>query len=139
MTQALATRVLVVDDHAVWRRGLRSVLEPTFEVVAEAGEGHEAVERALATKPDVVIMDISMPGMDGIAATRRIKEHLPDTGVVMMTATDKDDQLYEAIEAGVSGYVVKDGPPEEIIGAVHQAAEGKAYLPPLIAKRILQG
>jgi DNA-binding NarL/FixJ family response regulator len=132
-------RVLIADDHAVWRRGLRDVLEPTFEIVAEAGEGSEAVNQAIATRPDVVVMDISLPGMDGIAAAREIKESLPDTGVVIISATDHDREIYEAIQAGVSGFVVKDDKPEAMVEAVRNAAEGKAYLPPHIAKRVLDG
>ncbi len=124
-------RVLIADDHAVWRRGLRDVLEPTFEIVAEAGEGSEAVSQAIATRPDVVVMDISLPGM--------VKESLPDTGVVIISATDHDREIYEAIQAGVSGFVVKDDKPEAMVEAVRNAAEGKAYLPPHIAKRVLDG
>jgi len=139
MPHPTTARVVVADDHIVWRQGLRSILEPTFEVVGEAGEGHEAVDQALAARPDVVIMDISMPGMDGIAACRRIREQLPDTGVVIISATDEDSHVYQAIEAGVSAYVVKDGHPAEMIEAVRCAADGEAYLPPLIAKRILHG
>lgn len=135
----MRNRVLIADDHMVWRRGLRDVLEPTFQIVEEASEGNEAVEKALASRPDVVIMDVSMPGMDGIAAAKQIKECLPDTEVVMISATDQDRDIYEAIQAGVSGYVVKDDKPEAMIQAVQSAAEGKGYLPPLIAKRVLQG
>ena len=135
----MKTRVLIADDHTVWRRGLRGILEPTFEVVSEAGEGHEAVEKALASRPDVVVTDVSMPGMDGIAAARQIRESLPDTHVVMVSATEQDREIYESIQAGVSGYVVKDDVPEAMVEAVRNAAEGKAYLPPLIAKRVLDG
>ena len=135
----MKNRVLIADDHIVWRRGLRDVLEPEFEVVAEASEGNEAVEKALASRPDVVVMDISMPGMDGIAAARQIKESLPQTGVVMISATDQDRHIYESIQAGVSGYIVKDDKPEAMVQAVQNAAEGKAYLPPLIAKRVMEG
>ncbi|HLG71506.1 MAG TPA: response regulator transcription factor [Chloroflexota bacterium] len=134
----MQSRVLIADDHIVWRRGLKDVLEPQFQVVCEASEGNEAVEKALACKPDVVVMDIRMPGMDGIAAARRIKEAIPSTGVVMMSATDDDRDIYDSIQAGVSGYVVKDEAPERMVEAVANAAEGKAYLPPMIAKRVLQ-
>ena len=130
---------MIADDHVVWRRGLRDVLEPRFEVVCEASEGSEAVQKALACKPDVVILDISMPGMDGISAARQIKEALPNTGVVIISATDQDREIYESIQAGVSGYIVKDDSPESMMEAVERAAEGKAYLPPMIAKRVLQG
>lgn len=135
----MGNRVLIADDHEVWRRGLRDVLEPTFQVVSEASEGNEAVTKALASRPDVVVMDISMPGMDGIAAARKIKESLPDTSVVIIAATDHDREIYEAIQAGVSGFVVKDDKPEAMLEAVRNAAEGKAYLPPHITKRVLEG
>jgi DNA-binding NarL/FixJ family response regulator len=134
----MGTRVLIADDHVVWRRGLRDVLEPTFQVVSEASEGNEAVTKAIASRPDVVVMDVSMPGMDGIAAAREIKQCLPDTGVVMISASDDDREIYEAIQAGVSGYIVKDDKPEAMLQAVQNASEGKAYLPPVIAKRVLE-
>jgi|SRR5229473_6118686 DNA-binding NarL/FixJ family response regulator len=135
----MGNRVLIADDHAVWRRGLRDILEPAFTVVSEASEGGEAVDKALAFKPDVVVMDISMPGMDGISATRQIKEALPDVGVVMISATDEDSQIYDSICAGVSGYVVKDDTAQAMLEAVRNAAQGEAYLPPMIAKRVLAG
>lgn len=135
----MGNRVLIADDHPVWRRGLRDILEPTFVVISEASEGGEAVDKALACKPDVVVMDISMPGMDGIAATRQIKEALPETSVVMISATDEDSQIYESISAGVSGFVVKDDAGDTMIEAVRNAANGNAYLPPTIAKRVLAG
>ncbi|MGH2519627.1 MAG: response regulator [Chloroflexota bacterium] len=131
--------VLIADDHPVYRRGLRDLLEPTFQVICEAREGGEAVEKAIQQKPDVVVMDISMPGMDGIAAARQIKEQLPKTGVVMVSAADDDERIFDAIQAGVSGYIVKDDDPESMLQAIHNAALGKAYLPPLIAKRVLDG
>ena len=130
--------VLIVDDHPVWRRGLRDVLERHFEVVAEAGEGGEGVDQALARQPDVVIMDIYMPGMDGIAATKEIKQALPDTGVVIMSEDSDDEQVHSSIQAGVNSYLLKDAAPPVIIEAVARAAEGAAYLPPEIAKRVLQ-
>jgi DNA-binding NarL/FixJ family response regulator len=131
--------VLIADDHSVWRSGLRDLLEPTCDVVSEVGQGGEAVEQALAYKPDVVLMDIGMPGgMDGIAAAQQIKEALPETAVVMLTATSEDEQVHNSICARVSGYVVKDAPANVIIEAVGRAAEGGAYLPPQIASRVLQ-
>ena len=133
----MGNRVLIADDHIVWRRGLRDILEPDFEVVSEAGEGREAVDKAVSSRPDVVIMDISMPGMDGIAAARQIKECLPNTGVVMISATDEDRDIYDCIQAGVNGYVVKDDTAEAMLEAVQTAARGGAYLPPVIAKRVL--
>jgi DNA-binding NarL/FixJ family response regulator len=131
-------RVLIADDHLVWRRGLRDVLEPIFDIVAEASEGNEAVDRAIEATPDVVVMDISMPGMDGIEAVRQIKERLPNTGVVMLSVADADEEIYEAIRAGADGYVLKDDTAESIVQAVENAASGRGYLPPGIAKRVLE-
>ncbi len=131
-------RVLIADDHEVFRRGLRDVLSQNFQIVAEAREGGEAIDKALHHKPDVVVMDISMPGMNGIDAAREIKGKLPNTGVVMITVTDEDERILEAIEAGVNGYIIKDDTPSSMVEAIKHAAEGKAYLPPLIAKRVMQ-
>lgn len=131
--------VLIADDHAVYRMGLRDLLEPEFKVVSEATEGAEAVEKAEKQQPDVVVMDINMPGMDGIEAAKQIKQKCPDTGVVVITAYDDDRRIFEAIQAGVAGYVLKDDDPQTMMQAVDNAAEGKAFLPPLIVKRVLDG
>src|SRR5579862_593158 len=129
--------VLIADDHAVYRMGLRDLLEPEFRVISEATEGAEAVEKAVKQKPDVVVMDINMPGMDGLAAAKQIRDACHDTGVVVITAYDDDRRIFEAIQAGVAGYVLKDDDPQTMIEAIDNAAEGKAYLPPLIVKRVL--
>lgn len=131
--------VLLADDHVVWRRGLRDVLEPEFEIVAEAGEGNEAVQKAVASRPNVVVMDIRMRGMDGIAAAHQIREALPDTGVVMITAADDDEQIHASLRAGASGYVVKDDTAAVMVQAVRAVAQGHAFLPPSIANSVLQG
>jgi DNA-binding NarL/FixJ family response regulator len=131
--------VLIADDHAVYRMGLRDLLEPEFKVISEATEGAEAVEKAQRQKPDVVVMDINMPGMDGIEAAKQIKSICPDTGVVVVTAYDDDRRIFEAIQAGVAGYVLKDDDPQTMIAAIDNAAQGKAFLPPLIVKRVLEG
>jgi DNA-binding NarL/FixJ family response regulator len=133
----LKKRVMIADDHVVWRRGLREILEPRFQIVAEAGDGNEAVAQAIATRPDVVTMDIQLHGMDGLAAAREIREHLPDTQVVVISVCDEDQGISEAIQAGVCGYVGKADKAETMIAAVDAAAEGRAYLPPLIARRVL--
>ena len=131
--------VLIADDHAVYRMGLRDLLEPDFTVISEATEGSEAVDKAIKGNPDVVVMDINMPGLDGIAAAKQIREACPNTGVVVVTAYDDDSRIFEAIQAGVAGYVLKDGDPNNLIEAVDTAAQGNAYLPPLIVKRVLDG
>jgi NarL family two-component system response regulator LiaR len=131
--------VLIVDDHTLWRRGLRTILEPYFEVIGEAADGASAVRQALACRPDVVIMDISLPELDGLMATREIKRALPNAGVIMISAADDDERVYASIMAGVSGYLVKDDTAEAVCEAVRLVAAGEAYLPPPIAKRVLQG
>lgn len=131
--------VLIADDHAVYRMGLRDLLEPEFKVVSEATEGAEAVEKAEKQQPDVVVMDINMPGMDGIEAAKQIRNKCPDTGVVVVTAYDDDRRIFEAIQAGVAGYVLKDDDPQTMVQAIDNAAQGKAFLPPLIVKRVLDG
>jgi DNA-binding NarL/FixJ family response regulator len=132
--------VLVVDDHVVFRMGLRQLLgsSESIDVVSEASSGEEALEKARETHPDVVIMDVRMPNISGIEATRRIKEEMPDVGVVMMSALDSDTEVFDAIEAGASGYVLKDEEPDTVLDAIKSASEGRAYLPPSIAKRVMQ-
>jgi two-component system NarL family response regulator len=132
-------RVLIVDDHAVLRHGLRQILESRFTVVGEAHEGGEALQKALELRPDVVVMDVQMAGMNGLAATKQIKEQCPNTNIVVLTARDDNDTIFEAISAGASAFVVKDDSPQTIVAAVEQAAEGNAYLPPVIAKRVMGG
>jgi DNA-binding NarL/FixJ family response regulator len=131
--------VLIADDHAVYRMGLRDLLEPEYKVISEATEGSEAVDKALKQRPDVVVMDINMPGMDGLEAAKQIHEACPSTGVVVVTAYDDDRRIFEAIQAGVCGYVLKDDDPKMMIEAIANAAQGKAYLPPPIVKRVLDG
>jgi len=131
--------VLIADDHAVYRMGLRDLLEPDFKVISEATEGAEAVDKAIKGKPDVVVMDINMPGMDGIEAAKQIKESCPDTGVVVITAYDDDRRIFEAIQAGVAGYVLKDDDPQTMVTAINNAAAGHAFLAPVIIKRVLDG
>ena len=130
-------RVLIADDHRVWRRGLRDILEPFFEVAAEATQGEEAVALALAIAPDAVVMDIRMPGMDGIEAVHRIKEQLPNTAVLMLSVADADADIYGALRAGADGYLLKHCTAETIVVAVEHAVAGRAYLPPEIANRVL--
>jgi DNA-binding NarL/FixJ family response regulator len=139
--EALLNRptVLIADDHPVWRLGLRQLLEPDFRVVCEVGEGGDALDQVLAQNPDVVVMDVCMPGMDGIAATRLIKQEKPKTGVVMVSTSDDDQQIFDAIQAGASAYVVKDDDMKTLLEAINSAAQGKAYLPTTIAKRVFTG
>ncbi len=134
-----AIRVLIVDDHALFRRGLQMVLEgePDIEVVGEASDGHEAIERAEAITPDVVLMDVRMPKRSGIEATRTIKETLPSTKIIMLTISDEEADLYEAIKAGASGYLLKEISIEEVATAVRQVHSGQSLISPSMASKLL--
>jgi two-component system NarL family response regulator len=132
-------RVLIVDDHALFRRGLQMVLEgePDIDVVGEASDGHEALESAERTSPDVVLMDVRMPKRSGIEATRAIKEVLPSTKILMLTISDEEADLYEAIKAGASGYLLKEISIEEVANAVRQVQAGQSLISPSMASKLL--
>jgi DNA-binding NarL/FixJ family response regulator len=132
-------RVLVVDDHPVFRQGLTSMLQryPEFEVVGQAADGDEAVARANQLKPDVIIMDVCMPGSDGISATAAIQKLLPGTKVVIVTVSDSDDDLFNAIKAGARGYLLKSVELRELIDSLRLVAEGEAIVSPTMAGRLL--
>jgi DNA-binding NarL/FixJ family response regulator len=132
------TKVLIVDDHDIVRQGLRRVLEmdSRIQIVGEARNGVEAVSRAIATQPDVVVMDLKMPDMDGITATREIKKRLANTNVLILTMF-ADDYVEEAIEAGVSGYLLKDGDSQKIANAIMQMREGINPIAPALNKRLI--
>ena len=138
---AVSVRVLIVDDQALVRAGFKMILEsePEIEIVGEAEDGLQAVEAARELKPDVVLMDIRMPNLDGLEATRRI---LAATGeaprVLMLTTFDLDEYVYEALRAGASGFMLKDTPPEQLISAIHVVASGDALLSPAITKRVIE-
>jgi DNA-binding NarL/FixJ family response regulator len=133
-------KVVLADDHALYRAGLRELLEEgEMHVVSEAGTGEEAVQAALKTQPDVVVMDVRMPGMDGIEASRRIKERLPHTEIVMVTGLEQDqDQLFRAIDAGARSYIDKNEDPQVIVEAVRSASHGGAYLAPKAMRQLLE-
>jgi NarL family two-component system response regulator LiaR len=136
-------RVLIVDDHAMVRRGLRTFLElqnssaPPIEVVGEAANGLEAVKAALAVHPDIVLLDLVMPEMDGIQATSRILEGSPQTRVIILTSFGEEDKVMPAIRAGAQGYLLKDIPPDELVQAVREVHLGRVKLHPEIAKKIM--
>ena len=132
-------RVLVADDHVVVREGLRAVLgsEPDMEVVGEAATGKEVVERATELRPDVILMDIQMPGINGIEATRRILDVNPKIGVVVLTMFEDDDSVFSAMRAGARGYVLKGAHPSEILKVLRAVAGGEAYFGPEIARRLM--
>lgn len=131
-------RVLLVDDHQVVREGLKCILEPCddIKVIGEAASGDDALSQAQRLRPDVVLMDIKMAGMDGIATTRQLRERLPDTCVIMLTLYG-DEYVTQAIEAGASGYLLKDASREQLIQAVHDAHRGYAPLAPPIARQVM--
>jgi len=133
-------RVLVVDDHVIVRRGILVLLqtEKDIEVVGEAEDGREAVALAESLQPDVILMDLVMPVMDGIEATRRISARRPDTRILVLTSFAADDQVFPAIKAGALGYLLKDSSPDQLIAAVHQVHRGEISLHPAIARKVLQ-
>lgn len=135
----MSIRVLVVDDQAMIRAGFRMLLgdEPDIEVVAEASTGLQAVHAAAKFEPDVVLMDIRMPELDGLEATRRIIAADPDARVLILTTFDLDEYVYEALHSGASGFVLKDDPPEQLIAAVRTVAVGDALLSPGVTRRVI--
>jgi len=132
-------RILIADDHAVVREGLRAMLgsEIDMEVVGEAATGKEVVERAAELRPDVILMDIQMPDVNGIEATRRILESNPNVGVVVLTMFEDDDSVFSAMRSGARGYVLKGAPPSEILKVLRAVDEGEAYFGPEIARRLM--
>ncbi|HEX6122030.1 MAG TPA: response regulator transcription factor, partial [Ktedonobacterales bacterium] len=132
--------VLLADDHALVREGTRRLLEaePDIQVVAEAGDGLSAVERALACRPDVAIIDVAMPGMSGIEATRRIKRQMPQMAVLALTAYDDDQYVLALLDAGAAGFLLKDVRGQELASAIRAVHRGEAVLQPTIAVRALR-
>jgi DNA-binding NarL/FixJ family response regulator len=132
-------RVLVADDHAVVRSGLGQLLAtaPDLELAAEAADGREAVDAAEAARPDVILMDISMPVLDGVEATRQIVARNPDARIVMLTSFADNRKILDALEAGASGYLLKHAGPDELLGAIRAAAAGEAPLDPKAARVLL--
>lgn len=132
-------KILIADDHAVVREGTRQILqqEPDLEVVAEAGDGEEAVRLTGATRPDVAIMDVAMPRVDGIAATRQIKSLYPDTAVLVLTAYDDDQFVFSLLEAGAAGYLLKTVRGRELVDAVRAVYAGESVLHPAVARKVL--
>ena len=136
----MAIRILLVDDHKVVRNGLRTFLsyDPDLEVVGEAADGNEALTRARELMPDVVLMDLLMPGMDGIAATAAIRRELPDTEVLALTSVLEDASVMGAVRAGAIGYLLKDTQAEALCQAIKAAAAGQVQLTPKAAARLMQ-
>jgi len=133
-------RVLVVDDHAVVREGLRAFLElqEGIEVVGEAADGREAVEAAARLRPDVILMDLVMPQLDGIGAMRTLRESVPEARVIVLTSFLDDDKLLPALRLGAAGYLLKNARPEEVVRAVRAAHAGETLLDPVVAARLVE-
>ncbi len=136
----MSIRVLVVDDQSMVRAGFRLLLanEADIEVVAESGNGLEAVSQAARFHPDVILMDIRMPGLDGLEATRRILAAEGGARILILTTFDLDEYVYESLKAGASGFVLKDDPPEQLIAAVRTVADGDALLSPSVTKSVIR-
>ncbi|MGW0086873.1 response regulator [Streptomyces sp. NPDC003393] len=134
------TRILLVDDQPMIRTGFRLILEAESDltVVGESGDGLAAVGDARSLQPDVVLMDIRMPRLDGVEATRRILDALPDTRVIILTTFDVDEHVLDALRAGASGFLVKDGPAASLVEAIRTVASGEAVLSPRVTRRLLQ-
>ena len=133
-------RILLADDQALVRGGFRMILEaePDLQVVGEATDGSEVVERALETRPDLVLMDIRMPALDGIEATRRLLAALPATRVLILTTFDLDEYVVDAFRAGASGFLLKTAPPQQLVAAVRTVQEGDALLAPVSTRRLIE-
>jgi two-component system, NarL family, response regulator NreC len=139
--RAAPLRVLLADDHVTVRHGLKLLIDgqPDMKVVAEASDGDDAVKSALALKPDVVVMDISMPGMNGLVATRTLKKQQPDAAIITLTRHSDDAYLQELLRAGVSGYILKQSAPNELLQAIRAAAAGGQYLDSALTARVTAG
>ncbi|MDH4116697.1 MAG: response regulator transcription factor [Acidimicrobiia bacterium] len=134
----MTIRVVVADDHPIVRQGLVALLanEPDIEVVADVADGRAAVSAVLAEEPDVVLMDLRMPEMDGVEATRAVRARRPGVAVLVVTTYDTDEAIVRAVEAGAAGYMLKDSPTDALVDAVRRAAAGETVLAPPITKRL---
>ena len=132
-------RLLLVDDQAMFREGLRTLLslQRDFEIVGEAGDGAAAVEAARTARPDVVLMDLRMPGVGGVEATRRIKAAQPEVRVIVLTTFEEDEEVFAALRAGASGYLLKASPSEKLCEAIRLAARGESLLEPSVAAKLV--
>ena len=136
----MSIAVLIADDQALVRTGFRMILdaEPDIDVVGEAADGHEALAAARRLRPDVVLMDVRMPELDGIAATRELLAVDGATKVVILTTFDLDEYVYDALRAGASGFLLKDVPPEQLVDGIHAVASGDALLAPSVTRRVIE-
>ena len=132
-------RILLVDDQPLFREGLHTLLsiQPDFEVVGEAGDGAEALRLARSLRPSVVLMDLQMPVLDGVAATRRLREEQPECRVIVLTTFDDDELVFDGLRAGAIGYLLKDAPSEKLSEAIRSAARGESFLQPSVAAKVV--
>jgi DNA-binding NarL/FixJ family response regulator len=133
-------RVLLADDHSLFREGLANILntQPEFEVVGEAGDGLEAIVKARELIPDLIVMDVTMPGVNGVEATQRIKEELPQVTIVMLTVRDEDEELFAAIKSGAQGYLLKSIRSRDLVSLLPAAVRGEAVITPALGGRMLE-
>jgi len=134
-----AIRVILAEDHTIVRKGLRSLLEgeEDIEVIGEAGDGKEAITLVEQKKPDIVVMDIGMPELNGLEATRRIKKKFPETKVLILTMHTNEEYVFEILQAGASGYIVKKAAPMELVSALRAVKRGESFLSPSISKKVI--
>ena len=132
-------KVLIADDHPIVRQGLATVLgqEEDLQVVGQASNGHEAVAQARKLHPDIILMDLQMPGMDGVEAIQQIKEEAADIGIIILTTYDTDEHIFRGVEAGARAYLLKDSPPEEVLNAIRVVNKGESLIQPKVASRLL--
>ena len=140
------TRILIVDNHALFRVGIGNILErePDFEVVGEADDSRSAIDRAIETSPNIILMDLALPSPGGIETTQRIKRELPSTGIIVLAASEDEDALFEAIKAGAAAFILKDIAPEDLVMVIRRVATGeflindKVFSKPAVASRVLK-
>ncbi|MBI2853191.1 MAG: response regulator transcription factor [Chloroflexi bacterium] len=139
MSQTDKIRLMIVDDHTIVRQGVRALLEdqPDIEMVAEAVDGAEAVQKAKDIQPDIILMDITMPVLNGLEATRRIKQQSPQIKVLVLTMHESDEYFFEILKVGASGYFIKGGSASELVSAIHAVARGDVFLYPTMAKKLM--
>lgn len=133
-------RILIADDHAIVREGLRALLatEPDLELVAEATDGIQAVTKARALKPDVILLDLMMPRMDGVEAIAEIKKDWQEARIIVLTSFSDDEKVFSAIRSGALGYLLKDSSPQDLLHAIHTVANGEGFLSPTIASKVMR-
>lgn len=135
-----AIKVLIVDDHVFWRRGVAEIIdaEPDMQVVADAGDGESGITAALVHNPDVILMDVNMPGTDGVEATRAIASQRPQSRIVMLSVSDRDEHLFDSLRAGAVGFLTKDVSPAGLIQAIRDTVAGESALSPILAGKLVR-